>query len=545
LPNIVYNPSKTGLRFHQSRKEVKCFKGPVGNGKSAACVNELLMMALQQAPNSDGVRKTRFVIVRNTHLELATTVLNTWKQWVPEEICSITMNPMIKGKMVQKVGDGTTVEMEVYFIPIACDDDIAKLKSLECTAVYINEAKYLPFSAVSAARERIGRYPGVTDGYQDNPDGKIVVDGKLVKGFYRAPRNQFGVIDPSTGDLKYEPCTRSCLIMDTNPPDTDHWWYYLAENGHLPNVDYPAQAIAETRRIFDFFDGPPALIRHADGSYIDNPNAENIGNLQGGYEYYRKQIAANSLDYINVNVLGMYGSVLSGKRVYPQFNRDLHVPKEHFAPIEGLPIGLGWDFGLTPTVTIGQMTDLGQVRVIAELCGEDIDVRSFARDIVKPYLQKHFRGYEIAFSWGDPTGNNRGEGEGRASIGILNDEYSDGSDLLDMGFRTEGASTNDPTKRVDAVVKALTRILSNGRMGMLVDSRCKMLIKGFEGGYCYQRLKVSGAEGLYRDKPDKGKYSHVHDSLQYLCLGFLGNIEESDEDDYTHNEYKGVSTLGY
>ena len=41
---------------------------------------------------------------------------------------------------------------------------------------------------------------------------------------------------------------------------------------------------------------------------------------------------------------------------------------------------------------------------------------------------------------------------------------------------------------------------------------------GFQGGYCYRRMRVTGDE-RYTDKPDKNRYSHVHDGLQYLLSG--------------------------
>ena len=37
------------------------------------------------------------------------------------------------------------------------------------------------------------------------------------------------------------------------------------------------------------------------------------------------------------------------------------------------------------------------------------------------------------------------------------------------------------------------------------------IIKGFQGGYCYRRMQVSGER--YDDKPDKNMYSHIHDAL--------------------------------
>jgi hypothetical protein len=45
-----------------------------------------------------------------------------------------------------------------------------------------------------------------------------------------------------------------------------------------------------------------------------------------------------------------------------------------------------------------------------------------------------------------------------------------------------------------------------------------VLIKGFRGGYRYERLQVAGHETLYKDRPAKDKFSHPHDGLQYLCL---------------------------
>jgi hypothetical protein len=49
---------------------------------------------------------------------------------------------------------------------------------------------------------------------------------------------------------------------------------------------------------------------------------------------------------------------------------------------------------------------------------------------------------------------------------------------------------------------------------MLIDPSCKTLIKGFRGGYRYERLKSSGA-AAFKDRPAKDKFSHPHDALQY------------------------------
>jgi hypothetical protein len=56
-----------------------------------------------------------------------------------------------------------------------------------------------------------------------------------------------------------------------------------------------------------------------------------------------------------------------------------------------------------------------------------------------------------------------------------------------------------------------------GKPAILIDRRCPQLIKGFEGGYAYKRMQVSGER--FADKPDKNMFSHVHDAAQYLLLG--------------------------
>lgn len=517
---LSYKASPTGARFHASDKVIRGFRGPVGSGKTVACIQEIHRLAKDQWPNNQGIRKTRWALIRNTSLELRTTTLNTFRQWIPEEICQITMSPMITGKLKYDLQDGTKVEAEFIFLALDQPKDTRKLLSLEVTGVFINEAREISFSVIKAARERIGRYPSQVDGYRSQGD-------------YIAPE---------------EPCKRKAILMDTNPCDDTHWWYQLAENGHLDEVseERKDKAIAETARIFDFFSSPPPLLKDRDGDYVQNPKAENIAYLPGGYQYYFDMLAGNSEDHINVMILGNYGTIKDGKPVYPEYNDSVHC--REVKPIPSLPIALGWDFGLTPSVVIGQLTSLGQLRVIDELVGENTSVRAFARDIVKPHLSKKYKGYTVEFSVGDPSGNNRGEGEGKAAIGILNDDYTDhdGDTItpLNLWFKTVPAPTNDITRRLDAVKLFLTKMVDAGEPGYLLNKSCRYLRKGKQGSYRYKRLQVSGQD-RFQEKPDKNDYSHPADAEQYLALGFIEGYGVDDGDDY--DEYDndiGRSAVG-
>ena len=232
---ISYKASPTAAKFHASKKVVKGYRGPVGSGKTVACIKELHKLAMEQWPNKDGIRKSRWAIIRNTLPELRTTTLNTFQQWIPEQICPITYHPIISGTIGHKLEDGTTVEAEVIFLALDTPKDVRKLLSLEVTGVFINEAREISFSVVKAARERIGRYPSRIDGYESEGD-------------YVGPE---------------VPCRYKVVLMDTNPPDDLHWWYQLAEDGYLEGTqeEEKERATSDTERVFDFFASPPPLIK--------------------------------------------------------------------------------------------------------------------------------------------------------------------------------------------------------------------------------------------------------------------------------------------
>lgn len=189
----VYNSSKTATQFHLCDEFVRLLIGPIGSGKSVACIMELLARAYAQKPNPKGVRKTRWAIIRNSYRELQDTTLNTFFDWVPKDLGNfktIDMKYVLKGSL----DDGTQIEMEVLFRALDKPKDVKKLLSLELTGAFINEAREIPKAILDMLVGRVGRYPNARDG---------------------GP-TWFGV------------------FMDTNPPDEDHWMYRLFEED-LPN----------------------------------------------------------------------------------------------------------------------------------------------------------------------------------------------------------------------------------------------------------------------------------------------------------------------
>ena len=416
-----YRATATGRKFHTSDKVVRGYMGCVGNGKSVACILELIRLAKDQLPNWEGRRLTRAVIIRNTSPELRSTTLKTFEDWIPKKHCDVKLNPIITGTYRIKLEDETLVEMEIFFLAMDSPDDAKKLLGIEPTIIFINEAREIPYATVRRARERIGRYPAPINGYKDEhfkvgdkvPDWLLMAaedtDSPLHELTYKHNDGSYSYIgkkrflDDGTveqdefGEDIYEPVTRKAVLMDTNPCDSEHWWFHLAENGHLPASKNKKLDITRTREVFEFFRAPPPLFRLPNGTYERNPEAENIPHLMGGYEYYEDMLAGNTQEHINVMVLGQYGALFDGKPVYTEYNDVIHCPANGVKPVEGVPICLGWDYGLTPSVCIGQLIE-GQMRIVAEIWSDDSNTKKFARDIVKPFLQKNFAGYKIGFS---------------------------------------------------------------------------------------------------------------------------------------------------
>lgn len=448
---IKYTAEATAARFHADNSFVRGIMGPIGSGKSVACCMEIFSRAIRQTVGSDGKRSSRWAVIRNTYPELKSTTIRTWSDWFPESICPVKWDTPITATMkLPDIGDGTGLDLELIFLALDKPQDIKKLLSLELTGAWINEAKEVSLSVLDMLTGRVGRFPSKRDGGWN----------------------------------------WSGIIMDTNPPDDDHWWYSLAEE--LKPQGY------------SFYKQPPALILK-DGEYIPNPLAENIRNHQNGYDYYLRQVPGKDRQWIKVFVQGEYGSWQEGKLVYPEYQDAIHCSETPLDPYEGVPLILGWDYGLTPCVAICQMTPRGQFRVIDELVTDDMGVRQFANDIVKPYLLNNYGKFRIE-SYGDPAGNARSSNSERTCM----------MELKDAGIPTVAAKTNDFLARREAVAGFMNKMI-DGAPGFLVSPKCRHLRKGFLGGYHFKRVLVSG-EARYKDMPDKNIYSHIQDALQYAAL---------------------------
>jgi hypothetical protein len=455
-------PGKVVKEFLKDDSFFRGLRGPVGSGKSVSCCVEVFRKALKQEPSPDGKRKSRWAVIRNTNPQLKTTTIKTWLDWFPETTFG---NFAYSVPFTHKI-HFHDVELEVIFLALDRPEDVKKLLSLELTGVWINEAREIPKSIVDACTMRVGRFPSMKDG----------------------------------GPTWYG------VIADTNAPDEDHWWSIMS--GEVPAPDHMSEE--ESLMLlkpdnWKFFVQPQGMLEIKENDKIKayelNKDAENIQNVTP--EYYSNIIRGKSKSWIDVYVLNRLGTIEDGKVVYPSFREDVHIADEDipFAPVT---VYIGLDFGLTPSAVFGQKLPDGRWILLHELVCFDIGTVKFG-ELLKHEIIKHCSQNDLKI-FGDPAGDFRAQ----------TDETTPFQILRQQGIQAFPAPSNDVGLRIESVEVSLNRMV-DGKPGFLMNRSCNQLRKGFLGGYHYRRIQTAGER--YDDKPNKNKYSHVHDALQYLMLG--------------------------
>ena len=446
--------------------------GPVGSGKSYACCAEIFRRAVQQRPSPrDGVKYSRWAIVRNTHPMLRTTTLKTWLELLPEHVWGpVKYSPPITHHINLPPRDGAAgIDMEVLFLALDDPKDVRKLLSLELTGAWVNEARELPKAVVDGLTHRVGRYPTKADG------------GPSWRG----------------------------VIMDSNPMDDDHWYYRLAEK------DRPTGRFA-----WDFFRQPGGVLEvpleelpeempeaqgyiHQAGRWWQtNPKAENLRNLPTGY--YDQLLGGKNLDWIQCYAKGEYTFVQEGRPVWPEFNDQMMAAD--LEPEPNVPVHIGLDFGLTPAAVFAQKLPDGRWHVLHELVSFDMGLERFC-SMLKSDIEARFPRMEMLV-WGDPAGSQRDQ--------IFETTAFD--HLKTHGILARPTATNEFRTRREALAIPMGRLI-DGKPGFMIDRRCLKLRKSLGGGYHFKRLAIGAGQERFRDVPDKNEHSHVGDAAGYCLLG--------------------------
>lgn len=481
-----YIPSKTGYEFHASREVVRCVRGPVNSGKSTMmCADPILTACMLPPFLRDGVRRARFGFCRSTYPLLKTTTLLAWTDWFdgfgivpPDRDKYLIKNSPYSFRTLFYEGSGW-VDLEIVFLALDKEADVEKLDSLNYTGLFFNEVRYMQEAIVGRAQQRVRRYPA-----SDDIGTKVALGG---------------------------------VTMDTNPPNYGHWYQVKEE---LKPKEHR------------FWVQPPGLLEDESGALHINPEAENLAHMPDGF-YLN---AAAGLDYedIKVQLMGKFGISSKSRGVYADcYNDDLHsVESIQFSP--GLPVLMGWDFGDTPAVVMGQMTVRGRLLLIKEFCAESGALRSFLENMVMPYCNSELADYEF-ICWIDPAGFSPVQTDARSCYNELSRFFTN----------IKAAKTNLIRPRLTAVREGLGSLVDGLPKLQLSREGCPTTREGFKGEYCFKQIRtVNGLE--YTQEPLKNRYSHSADAVHYICLGagFLDDREESSNPQ-TDKGYRIIQRRGF
>ena len=156
---LEYHPDSTPTvgRFLECDDFARCIVGPFGSGKSSGCVVEVPRRAYGQQPGPDGIRHSRFAVIRNTKQQLRDTTRKTFEQWLGP-IGEWRENPT---ELRIRHGD---IDCEVLFRALDEPKDVRNLLSLELTGAYVNELREISEEIWKGLTGRVGRYPRRADG---------------------------------------------------------------------------------------------------------------------------------------------------------------------------------------------------------------------------------------------------------------------------------------------------------------------------------------------------------------------------------------------
>jgi hypothetical protein len=446
---------------------IRGLMGPFGSGKSSGCLWDIVQRGLKQKPGLDGIRRSRWAVIRNTYRQLNDTTIRTVHQWFPYPMMGqwrATEHEYVLNKLIAD-GDKKCAEIELLFRALDRPDHVRNLLSLDLTGAWVNEAREVPWTIIDALQGRVDRYPAKRDG-----------GGATWAG----------------------------IILDTNPPDADSAWYRFFEKmDHTEAVEglaafMPGMTVAKYCRIFKQPSGLSA-------------SAENAKNQSPGY--WQRLAIGKTDEWVKVYCRGEYGFVTEGRPVFPEYHDNVHCPggaDEKRAPRTDprLPVHRGWDFGLTPSCIFSQLAATGQWKIVDELCADTMGVDRFS-DQVLSHSSQHFPDTEF-IDVGDPAGNSRAETDERTCFDILHTKGI----MIEPGLQS-------PQIRQECIRKQLRQFDDDGRPAFNLHPRCGRLRRALQGGYHYRRIQIAGTE-RWADKPEKNLHSHPADALQYTATRLFG-----------------------
>lgn len=462
--------------------------GPAGSGKTVASAYKGPHLATNWFPVcKDGVVRVKVTVLRPTYRDMARTALESWHSerlfpenhpWTYDYTGGIDRPVIHKLRWKAKRGpDLVTVDLNVMFAAIGDAAPEQFAKGFETSAVWLNECDLFGGRIPGLMFSRTGRYPSM-DMIAPSELDRVTRD-------YRAAMVKAGL--PMEGDDVLLP---RILWGDCNPPDPSNWvnkWLIEKPDEH---------------KLYKLFRQPSGLSAQAENRK---------GKPRSAYEMELQTMTPNDARRF---VHGEIGYALDGKPVYErEYSSFVHRSDQHLKPAPGIPLALGFDAGGSPACAISQFMPNGQLRILREVCAEPgTGAARFSGAVMECMLQ-NFPGLAVREAFGDPSafyGADRANGELAWMETVARA----------LSINIEPSPSNEPGLRQDAVRWYLNLRIDGNTPGLLVDPSCEIILGGFAAHYKLTKMASAGQTDALAVA--KNEYSHVHDAVQYLCLGHRG-----------------------
>lgn len=443
--------------YYLDDSEVAVIMGPVGSGKTDASCLRLARHAMTQRPDPDGVRRSRWAVVRNTGPQLRDTTIKSWLNLFPEnQYGRLVGNPATQKWNFTPKGEKHRVEAEFLFRALDDAGDVRNLLSLQVNGFYFNEVSEIAPEILQHAGRRAGRGLPV--------------------------------------------CTWHGWIADSNPWDMEAYLHEIL--------------VLNPREGHKFFKQPGGM--DPDAENLENLMQTEETHLlpwnderrrEQGRTYYINALRDYSPADADRYVHCKYGASRDGKPVFVSYNDNAHCKSVTLDAL--VPLEVGYDCsGRNPAAIVGQKQRTGQWRIAAEFCGEDLSmIEHVAR--FKRFIVEKFPKHRVGKITVDPSGAPK-DAHDIDMIRVIRKEFP--------GVLVLKALTNDPKTRIEAVDGAFRRMV-NGEPAIIIDPACKVLRQACISKYQYRKLKLTGGN-QYADVPDKKHpWSDAADGLEYLMVG--------------------------
>jgi len=465
------------LAFHKSDAPFRAIVGAVGSGKTTAALWEICYLLPRHMARMYNITHTRWAVVRKTYDRLMDTDWYEIDSWFPQNHWYAQRHIMVirfpKSKGCPAFG------VELYFRSLDQPDSMDKLRSMNLTGYWIDEAHEVHEYAKYMLITRLGRWPrDFVDPFGVEHKGSPVRYGVETSNpmpinhiMYRKYRWVGTKIDAKTGALEMR---RPPGPVPKGRPAKGYigWWQLPRENEANLRPGYYEDMLDE------FPESPEMRSMLVSGKPGFKPEGKGV---------YRNYDTENGTHMAN-------GPLLWVRQIDPYSGED-----------KGVPLYAGWDNNGHNNLAciVGQVVGPFKLQVLREFTDERMNIIDYTNWVLSQ-LEQEFPGYTCTH-YCDP-----------AAFSKFSAKEGGMTSNAELAMEACGIKLVPSIQALDVRINCVDQLLKM-RDGILIDPSCVGLINGFQGGYVYAERPTMGINAFH-DEPKKNPFSHIHDALQYLVV---------------------------